>query len=115
MPAVGAFPSRFFASDGRDGSFAGGFQAGFNWQVAPNWVVGIEGDINYLRGSRDSGFGYNIPGEDVVGTQNTRLRWLSTVRGRLGYTWASTMVYATGGLAIGGVRSNVDAMRIDLA
>ena len=28
--------------------FAGGGQAGFNWQVAPNWVIGIEGDVGYL-------------------------------------------------------------------
>jgi outer membrane immunogenic protein len=114
IPAGTGTPARFFAFDGRDGSFAGGFQAGYNWQFAPNWVFGIEGDINYLRGSRDNAFRYTFdPGEDVVGNVNTRLRWLSTVRGRLGYTWASTMVYATGGLAIGGVRSNVDATRTD--
>ncbi len=114
VPSIGAFPSRLFAFDGRDGSFTGGFQAGYNWQFAPNWLVGIEGDINYLRGERSNNFRFTVHGEDVVGNVNTRLRWLSTVRGRLGYTWASTMVYATGGVAIGGVRSNVDAIRIDL-
>jgi outer membrane immunogenic protein len=115
VPAIGAIPSRLFAFEGRDGSFTGGFQAGYNWQFAPNWLIGIEGDINYLRGERSNSFRYTpIAGEDVVGNVNTRLRWLSTVRGRLGYTWASTMIYATGGLAIGGVRSNVDAVRINL-
>jgi outer membrane immunogenic protein len=114
VPAIGAIPSRLFAFEGRDGSFTGGFQAGYNWQFAPNWLVGIEGDINYLRGERSNNFRFTVPGEDVVGNINTRLRWLSTVRGRLGYTWASTMVYATGGVAFGGVRSNVDATRIDL-
>jgi outer membrane immunogenic protein len=113
IPAIGAVSSRAFDFSGRDGSFAGGFQAGYNWQFAPNWVFGVEGDINYLRGSRDNTFRYIVAGDDVVGTPNTRLRWLSTVRGRLGYTWASTMVYATGGLAIGGVSSNVDATRSD--
>jgi outer membrane immunogenic protein len=114
VPAIGAIGSRLFAFDGRDGSFTGGFQAGYNWQFAPNWFAGIEGDINYLRGSRDNNFRFIISaGEDVVGAVNTRLRWLSTVRGRLGYTWANTMVYATGGVAFGGVRSNVDATRID--
>jgi outer membrane immunogenic protein len=113
VPAIGAIPSRLFAFEGRDGSFTGGFQAGYNWQFAPNWLLGIEGDINYLRGSRDNSFRFLVLGEDVVGTLNTRLRWLSTVRGRLGYTWANTMVYATGGVAFGAVRSNVDATRSD--
>jgi outer membrane immunogenic protein len=113
VPSIGAAPARFFAFDGRDGSFTGGFQAGYIWQFAPNWLAGIEGDINYLRGSRANGFAYLFVGEDVVGNINTRLRWLSTVRGRLGYTWANTMVYATGGFAFGGVRSNVSASRFD--
>ena len=26
--------------------FTGGIQAGYNWQVAPTWVVGVETDIN---------------------------------------------------------------------
>src|SRR6478609_7204405 len=25
----------------------GGFQAGYNWQFAPSWVVGVEGDISW--------------------------------------------------------------------
>jgi outer membrane immunogenic protein len=111
IPAIDDDLARTFTSGGRDSSFTGGFLAGYNWQFAPNWLAGFEGDINYLRASRQSSFAFTSSSEDVVGTQNTRLRWLATVRGRLGYTWANTMVYATGGLAIGGVRSNVDATR----
>jgi outer membrane immunogenic protein len=115
VPAIDDDPARAFTSSDRDLSFTGGFQAGYNWMFAPNWLLGIEGDINYLRGSHQSSFAFLNSSEDVVGTQNTRLRWLATVRGRLGYTWANTLVYATGGLAIGGVRSNVDAARFDPA
>jgi outer membrane immunogenic protein len=71
VPAIGAIPSRLFAFEGRDGSFTGGFQAGYNWQFAPNWLVGIEGDINYLRGERSNNFRFTVPGEDVVGNINT--------------------------------------------
>ena len=70
IPAVTGFPARFFAFDGRDGSFTGGFQAGYNWQFAPNWLIGIEGDINYLRGANattTSAYTFNSS-EDVVGT-----------------------------------------------
>jgi len=28
--------------------FVGGGQVGYNWQFAPSWVVGVEGDIGYL-------------------------------------------------------------------
>ena len=111
VPAITRFPARAFASGDRDVSFTGGFLAGYNLLFAPNWLAGIEGDINYLRASHQSNFAFFNNGEDVVGTQNTRLRWLATVRGRLGYTWANTLVYATGGVAFGGVRSNVDAIR----
>ena len=111
VPAITRFPARVFSSGDRDGSFTGGFLAGYNWQFAQNWLLGIEGDTNYLRASHHSSFAFGNSGEDVVGTQNTRLRWLATVRGRLGYTWVNTMVYATGGWAFGGVISNVDATR----
>ena len=31
----------------RDG-FIGGGQAGYNWQLTPNWVMGLETDISYV-------------------------------------------------------------------
>jgi outer membrane immunogenic protein len=98
-----------FSSDGRDTGFIGGGQVGCNWQYAPNWVFGIEGDINYAHAARSSTFAFNFSGEDTVGSQNTSLRWLSTVRGRMGYSWDRSFLYATGGLAIGGVKSSVVA------
>ena len=96
-----------------DSGFTGGVQLGYNWFIAPNWLFGIEGDINYLRGARQDTFRFINTGEDVVGRQETKLRRLSTVRGRLGYVWASTAFYATGGLAIGDVKSDVSATRSD--
>jgi outer membrane immunogenic protein len=74
------------SSSGRDSSVIFGFQVGYNWQLLPQWVLGIEGDINYLRGERANNFGGTFAiggdGEDVVGTQQSKLRWLSTIRGR---------------------------------
>ena len=113
VPAIARFPSRFFDSSGRATTLAGGIQAGYNWLFLPNWLAGVEADISYLGASRQQGFQFHNGGEDVVGAQKTRMRWLATVRGRLGYTWLNTLVYATGGLAIGDVKSTVDATRID--
>ena len=99
-----------FGSDGRDTGFIGGGQVGCNWQYAPNWVFGVEGDINYVHAKRSGIFAFDFSSEDTVGgSQSTSLRWLSTVRGRMGYSWDRSFLYATGGLAIGGVKSSVAA------
>jgi opacity protein-like surface antigen len=59
-----------FSSDGRDTGFIGGGQVGCNWQYAPNWVFGLEGDINYAHAARSSSFAFNFSSEDTVGSQN---------------------------------------------
>ena len=101
--AAPALPVRTFDSSGRDTSFIGGGQLGCNWQFDPRWVAGFEGDINYIHASRGQSF--RIGGEDTV--QQTRLRWLATVRARFGYAWGPSYLYATGGLALGDVKSSV--------
>jgi outer membrane immunogenic protein len=123
---AGAAPTRidhsvtapgFFTSsaNGRVGGVIFGGQAGYNLQFAPQWVAGVEGDINYLYAKRNTTFSFrNLTAggglEDVVGSQRSKVRWLSTIRGRFGPTWNRTFFYATGGLAIGGVNSSVTAL-----
>jgi len=114
IPAINGVPAHTSASSGRETTLVGGFQAGYNVMFVPNWLVGIEADIDYLGASRQSRFDFRSRSEEIVGTQKTRLRWLGTVRGRLGYTWANTLIYATGGLAYGDVKSSVDATRIGI-
>ena len=98
-----------FDSSTSKSSFTGGGQIGCNWQPDPSWVLGIEGDFNYLHAKRSQAFGYRFSGEDTVGSQETSLRWLATIRGRLGYTFDRWFLYGTGGLAIGNVKSSVSA------
>ena len=98
-----------FDSSTTDSSFTGGGQIGCNWQFDPSWVLGIEGDFNYLNAKRSQAFGERFSGEDTVGTQETSLRWLATIRGRLGYTFDRWFLYGTAGLAIGNVKSSVSA------
>lgn len=75
--------------------FIGGGQIGYNWQDG-NFVYGLEGDISGLTGRGKSVV------EDGKYFQN-KIDWLSTVRARMGLAVGNTMVYTTGGLAIGGV------------
>ena len=108
VPGIALVPLTFESSE-RDVGFIGGVQAGCNYQFSPNWAIGLEGDINYADTNHDGAFRFARGSEDVVGSSSTRLRWLSTVRGRLGPTWGNTFLYVTGGLAIGKVEASVSA------
>jgi outer membrane immunogenic protein len=96
-------------SSGVGSSVVAGGQVGCNWQYTPNWVFGIEGDINWLNSKRS----HNINSEDLTGSQTTKLRWLTTVRARLGYAWGNSLLYLTGGLAGGDVKSSVSLVHRD--
>jgi outer membrane immunogenic protein len=82
---------------GVGGLFGG--NVGYNYQFAPNWVLGIEADI---AGSTLSNYGY----QDIFGSEvYSKLSALGTVRGRIGYAFDRMLVYATGGLAYGDVHN----------
>ena len=72
--------------------FSGGGQIGYNWQFSPNWVFGIEADV---QGANISG-GLLAP-IGIAGESNVDV-W-GTVRGRLGYAAGNVLVYGTGGFA----------------
>ncbi len=79
------------------GGLVGG-TLGYNYQVGQA-VFGLEGDIGWsgIEGSAA-----------CAGTIcETRNNWLSTVRGRLGYSFDRFMPYVTGGLAVGDIDTNV--------
>ena len=97
----------------------GGGQAGYNWQMQ-NWLLGLEADIQGTgeRGSRaflcptgvctpPFGVVAVFPGPAVPVALNQKLQWFGTVRGRVGVLATPTvLLYATGGLAYGGVRTS---------
>jgi outer membrane immunogenic protein len=90
-----------------DGSgFIGGGQIGYNWQHG-NSVFGIEGDISWLGGggSFSGNPTFATPGKMEESVSN-KVDWLSTVRGRMGLAVGDTMVYATGGVAIGHAKNS---------
>jgi outer membrane immunogenic protein len=103
-----AFAAHSFTSSG----VTGGFEFGYNWQVNPNWVVGLETDINGsgIKGqSSGTSFIQNIPGgvfNNVV-TSQQRLDWYGTVRARMGWLLTKDLLlFGTGGLAYGRVSEN---------
>ena len=75
-----------------DGKFLGGVQIGGDYQFAPNWVLGLEGQYSWTDHSNSigtiAGYGY---GRKQDG--------LASVTGRLGYTWGPALLYVKGGYA----------------
>ncbi len=80
-----------------DGRFLGGLQAGADYQFAPNWVVGIEGQYSWLGSNNNNGVAFTGPGAGYVYTNNQR--GLGSVTGRVGYTWGPGLLYVKGGYA----------------
>ena len=85
---------------GRTG-FAGGGQAGYNIQSGA-FVYGIETDIDYVAMSHRNGCG---PYGFICTGNNGSGGWLGTTRARLGYAMDRVLIYATGGVAYGGLNS----------
>jgi outer membrane immunogenic protein len=89
----------------------GGVQAGYNWQAA-NWVFGLEADIQ-ASSQRDQQACVQtcvIVGAPILfAAYDARLPWFGTARGRIGYSVGSTLFYATGGFAYGGVNTKIAA------
>jgi outer membrane immunogenic protein len=80
------------AGNNGNGRFLCGLQAGADYQFAPNWVVGIEGQYSWLGNNSSVIF----PGGYIY-TNNQRA--LGSVTGRLGYTWGPALLYVKGGYA----------------
>ena len=88
----------------------GGINLGYNHQIDPKWVIGIEGDVAAanIRGGRPAG---TADGLDPATGLNTgaftpafftvtdKTNWLATVTGKVGYAWNRTLFYGKGGVA----------------
>jgi outer membrane immunogenic protein len=89
--------------------FIGGGQLGYNVQNG-GLVFGAEADISFTDQKRTTSFtGAVIPGlaTAITTTAATDLKYLATLRGRIGVTPTDhLLIYATGGLAFGDVRTS---------
>ena len=95
---IGGHVGGAFAGDnslqGSDARFLGGVQGGFDYQFAPNWVMGIEAQYSWMGGGNNTGVLF--PGGTLVSANSDQL---GSVTGRLGYTWGPAMLYGKGGYA----------------
>jgi len=98
----------------RNSGFIGGVQAGYNYQKGA-FLVGAEADIQGIGGTNGTSTITQLaprtgfPGDFMTATLavSERLNYLGTVRGRIGFLpKPNLLLYATGGLAYGGVESS---------
>lgn len=105
--AVGSLP---MSLSPRMNGFVGGGQIGYNRQFN-RVVVGLEADIAYsgMKGDNTRSVGFILFNPPMTTTQTNKVTWLGTVRPRLGWLWTpSLLIYASGGLAYGGVKASTD-------
>jgi outer membrane immunogenic protein len=110
----------------------GGVYAGYNWAVTPSWVIGVEGDWSKTSLGNTSvdpqltSGGVPVPspctsaGAAGAPTCNgvlmsDNLSWIATVRGRLGYTYGSMMLYGTAGGAWASLEQSGAVVPLNLA
>ena len=87
-------------------TFRAGGYFGYNFQVSPAWIIGVEGDAAWGR-SRTTNAG--IPGTGVLGigsgrlavdTSSAQTNWDASLRARLDYLITpGWLLYTTGGIA----------------
>lgn len=92
-----------------DGGMIGGL-LGFDYNVGNGLVMGVLGDLSVagIEGGTDvapsviglSGSDYRV---------DTKVNWLGTLRGRVGFEFGKALIYGTGGLAFGGVEAELRA------
>jgi len=110
---LSGFPIALIAQHdlGANGPLFGG-HLGYNWQIDPRWVIGIEGDITgtgIKALSAQSPFcpspycGLPAVASSALVTMSQEVDWLASARGRLGAIWGPGMIYATGGVAWAGI------------
>lgn len=94
----------------------GGAQIGFDWQATPDWVWGIETDIQASAQADATTCSKSCLVQSFTQVSQ-KLPWFGTLRGRVGWSNGPALLYVTGGWAYGQVATdyavNVAASGID--
>jgi outer membrane immunogenic protein len=113
--ASGWLPTRL---GGSQSGFTAGLQGGYNFQLNSSFVIGVEGDINWVGGGKPTGGWYVTTATTAgnwggYGSASTGMNWLGTARARLGFAIDHFLFYGTGGFAFGNTQSSFGAAVTD--
>jgi len=111
---VDSITNAVYPVNGRTSGALGGLQAGFNWQSASRWLVGIETDLQLSGVRGGSSIADPPPGLVLFAlSTNRRLDWFGTLRGRFGVAVADQLLlYGTGGLAYGETKESASVAEV---
>ena len=88
------------------GGLLGGVQAGYNWQLPSNWVLGVEGDYSFADFAGTNFNGGNATGSNVIASvinpniisnPQPRVTDLATITGRFGYAFDKLFLFGKAG------------------
>ena len=91
-PGIGPGTQSGVADINKLGLTIGG-TVGYNWQLAPSWLIGVEGDLGYL------GIDNTHQEWDDTILAGSKADWYGTARARVGYVTGPSLLYLTGGAA----------------
>jgi len=80
-------------ADGGSSGFLGGGQVGFNYQINPQWVLGVEGDVAGTTIKDTVNASFVFPGAIATTNATASLDWVSTLAARAGYAFDRWLVY----------------------
>jgi opacity protein-like surface antigen/outer membrane receptor protein involved in Fe transport len=75
----------------------GGVQFGYNYLLAPHWLVGLEGELGWTSGQGKTNF--IDPARTTALSVTSDHNWYDTLSARLGYVTGPLMLYGKGGAA----------------
>jgi outer membrane immunogenic protein len=83
--------------------FVGGGQLGYNWQMTPNWLLGVEVDF---QGTSQKDSSCTVFCGTSALNASQKMPWFGTARARLGYVNGDNLWYVTGGGAWAKINSD---------
>ena len=82
-----------------------GVGIGYDWQISQNWVVGIGLDANWLGAKQSTGIG-------GVASITGDLDYYGVLKAKVGYSFGTWQIFATGGYAYGHLGSGISVVNL---
>ena len=91
----------------KSGGAVAGINAGYNWQFAPSFLVGIEGDFNWSSFKASDTMCFGNCFAILNNVASSKFDQFDTLRARFGLTADRTLVYVAAGPAWGHIKSSL--------
>jgi outer membrane immunogenic protein len=95
------------SEDFKKAGFVGGGHIGYNWQLGPSFLLGVEADFNWgsFKAKDTTCFGPCGTFDDRISTAS-KIDYFGTIRGRAGLISGNALAYVTGGAAYARIKSS---------